>query len=145
MQPVSVPADGEQGEPAAGPPAEITAHTRVTRAGLTIRLLRRLAVAEAIAFMTLLTIAVIQGVTGDAGTALFVMGNVHGAVFTTYLVCIFIFHRKLDWGPLTLLLVLLAGFIPGGGIMAERWALADSHIRAPRGTRSRIGKFFGPG
>ncbi|HLI25020.1 MAG TPA: DUF3817 domain-containing protein, partial [Acidimicrobiales bacterium] len=141
-------APGERGGGAGGghrePPTEITATTPVT-AGLTIRFLRRLAVLEAIAFMTLLTIAVIHSLTGGAGTALFVMGNVHGAVFTTYLVSIFIFHRKLDWGPLTLLLVLLAGFIPGGGIMAERWALADSHIRAPKGSRSRIRRFLGPG
>jgi integral membrane protein len=101
-------------------------------AGLTIRFLRRLAVAEAIAFLTLITIAVIHSTTGGASLALFIIGNVHGAVFTTYLVSIFIFQRKLDWGPLTLVLVLLAGFIPGGGIMAERWALSDSHIRSPK-------------
>jgi integral membrane protein len=101
-------------------------------AGLTIRLLRKLAVTEAFAFLTLITIAVIHSVTGGAGLALFIIGNVHGAVFTTYLVMIFVFQRKLDWGPLTLLLVLLAGLIPGGGLMAERWALSDSHIRAPK-------------
>ena len=115
---------------------EITATTPVT-AGLTVRFLRRLAVAEAVAFLTLLTVAVIHATTGGAGMALFVMGNVHGAVFTTYLVSIFVFHRKLDWGPLTLLLVLIAGFIPGGGIMAERWALADSHVRPPKQKKRR--------
>lgn len=117
------------------PEAEITATTPVT-AGLTIRYLRHLAVLEALAFMTLIAIGVIHSLTGSASLALFVMGNVHGAVFTTYLVSIFVFHRKLDWGPVTLLLVLLAGFVPGGGIMAERWALADSHIRPPRQKRS---------
>lgn len=141
MQPVPAPAESGSEDTEI---TEITPNTPVT-AGLTIRYLRRLAVAEAMAFMTLLTIAVIHTVTGGAGMALFVMGNVHGAVFTTYLVSIFIFHRKLDWGPLTLLLVLLAGFVPGGGIMAERWALADSHVRKPKGSSSRIGRILGPG
>lgn len=111
--------------------SEITSSTPVT-AGLTVKFLRKVAVAEAVAFLTLIVVAVLQATTHRWGTALFVMGNVHGAVFTTYLVTIFVFHRKLDWGPLTLLLVLLAGFIPGGGIMAERWALADSHVRPPK-------------
>ncbi len=87
---------------------------------------------EAFAFLTLITIATVHATTGGWGTALFVIGNVHGAVFTTYLVMIFVFQRKLDWGPLTLLLVLLAGLVPGGGLMAERWALSDSHIRASK-------------
>ena len=87
---------------------------------------------EAFAFLTLLTIAGIHQATGGAGLALFIMGNVHGAVFTTYLVMLFVFQRKLDWGPVTLLLVLLAGLVPGGGLMAERWALSDSHIRPPK-------------
>jgi integral membrane protein len=112
-------------------PTRVTATTPVT-AGLTIKFLRRLAVAEAVAFLTLITIAAIHATTGGAGLALFVIGNVHGAVFTTYLISIFVFQRKLDWGPVTLLLVLLAGFIPGGGLMAERWALSDSHIRPPK-------------
>ncbi|PZR80271.1 MAG: hypothetical protein DLM65_08590 [Candidatus Aeolococcus gillhamiae] len=115
----------------------ITAHTPVTKAGLTIRYLRHLAVAEATAFLTLIAIGLIHHFTGGAGLALFVMGNVHGAVFTTYLVSIFVFHRKLDWGPVTLVLVLLAGFIPGGGLMAERWALADSHVRPPKPPKTR--------
>lgn len=117
-------------------PAEMTSATPVT-AGLTVRFLRRLAVLEAIAFLTLILIGVLHAVTHGWGEALFVMGNVHGAVFTTYLITIFAFHRKLDWGPLTLLLVLVAGFIPGGGIMAERWALADSHLQPP-GQRRRF-------
>lgn len=123
-------------EQAIAAPAEITSATPVT-AGLTVKFLRKVAVAEAIAFCTLIVIGVVHGATGGWDTALFVMGNVHGAVFTTYIVTIFAFHRKLDWGPLTLLLVLLAGFIPGGGIMAERWALADSHVRPPKPKRSR--------
>ncbi|MGH9076771.1 MAG: DUF3817 domain-containing protein [Acidimicrobiales bacterium] len=118
---------------------EITSSTPVT-AGLTVKFLRQVAVAEAVAFLTLILVGVVHGTTGGWSTALFVMGNVHGAVFTTYVVTIFAFHRKLDWGPLTLLLVLLAGFVPGGGIMAERWALADSHVRPPRAPRRR-----GPG
>jgi integral membrane protein len=128
------PGAAEDPAPSADPrpdPTRITSTTPVT-AGLTIRFLRRLAVAEAFAFLTLITIAVIHSTTGGAGLALFIIGNVHGAVFTTYLVSIFIFQRKLDWGPLTLLLVLIAGFIPGGGLMAERWALSDSHIRPPK-------------
>ena len=67
---------------------------------------------------------VVHGVTGGAGWELFVMGNVHGAVFTSYLVIITVCHRIVRWGPLMLLMVLLAGFIPGGGLMVERWALA---------------------
>ena len=86
--------------------------------------LRRMAVAEATAFLALLAVAVLHSVTGGAGTALFVLGNVHGAIFTTYLISIFVFRAKVGWGPLMLLLVLLAGFVPGGGLMVERWALA---------------------
>ncbi len=110
----------------------VTATTPVTRAGMTIRYLRYLAVAEATAFLTLIAVGTLHQITHRFSLAFFVMGNVHGAVFTTYLVSIFVFHRKLDWGPVTLLLVLIAGFVPGGGIMAERWALADSHIRPPK-------------
>ncbi len=83
-----------------------------------------MAVAEASAFLALLAAAVVHSVTGGAGTALFVLGNVHGAIFTTYLISIVVFRAKVGWGPLMLLLVLLAGFIPGGGLMVERWALA---------------------
>ncbi len=89
-----------------------------------IRFLRTMAVAEATAFLTLLTVGILHAVTGGWGWELFVMGNVHGAIFTTYCVSIVIFHRRVGWGPLMLLLVLLAGFVPGGGLMVERWALA---------------------
>lgn len=89
-----------------------------------IRMLRILAVSEATAFLTLLTVAVVHGVTGGLGWELFVMGNVHGAVFTSYLVIITVCHRIVRWGPFMLLMVLLAGFLPGGGLMVERWALA---------------------
>lgn len=89
-----------------------------------IRFLRYMAVAEATAFLTLIAVGVLNATTGWGSWALFVMGNVHGAIFTTYLVSITIFHRKVGWGPLMLLLVLLAGFVPGGGLMVERWALA---------------------
>jgi integral membrane protein len=117
-----------------GPPEAVDFSSRApVVAGLSIRYLRVLATCEAIAFLLLLTFAVLNSTErwGWVSTALFVMGNVHGAVFTTYLVSIVVFHRKLDWGPLTLLAVLVCGFIPGGGIVAERWALADSHVRKP--------------
>jgi integral membrane protein len=122
------------------PPAPTAAH-RVSAGALTflrivagrqqprnplriIHMLRVLAVTEATAFLTLLTIAIVHGVTGGLGWELFVMGNVHGAVFTSYLVIITVCHRIVRWGPLMLLMVLLAGFVPGGGLMVERWALA---------------------
>jgi integral membrane protein len=89
-----------------------------------IRFLRCMAVAEATAFLTLLTVGILHATTGWGTWELFIMGNVHGAIFTTYLVSIVVFHRKVGWGPLMLLLVLLAGFVPGGGLMVERWALA---------------------
>jgi integral membrane protein len=90
-----------------------------------IRFLRTMAVAEATAFLLLLTAAVVHGLDHRTfGTELFIMGNVHGAVFTTYVISIFIFRAKVGWGPVMLLLVLLAGFLPGGGLMVERWALA---------------------
>jgi integral membrane protein len=89
-----------------------------------IRFLRYMAVAEATAFLTLITVGIINATTGWGAWALFVMGNVHGVIFTTYLVSIVVFHRRVGWGPLMLLLVLLAGFVPGGGLMVERWALA---------------------
>ncbi len=103
-------------------------------AGLSIRYLRILASCEAVCFLLLITFGVIHANNHHAAwasDALFVMGNVHGGVFTLYLVSIVVFNRKLDWGPLTLLFVLLCGFIPGGGIVAERWALADSHVLRP--------------
>lgn len=127
------------------PDTETLSPTDPVAAGLSIRYLRKLALCEAIAFLLLLTVAVVHGTEkhwGWASTALFVMGNVHGAVFTTYLVSIVVFHRKLDWGPVTLLLVLIAGFIPGGGIMAERWALADSHVRPPKQKRGWFARTF---
>ncbi len=83
-----------------------------------------MAVSEATAFLTLITLAVLHSSVGGFNTPLFVMGNVHGAVFTTYLISIFVFRAKVGWGPVMLLLVLLAGFLPGGGLMVERWALA---------------------
>lgn len=106
---------------------------------MTIRFLRILATCEAFCFLLLLAFAVLNSTEHWAWTspALFVMGNVHGGVFTTYLVCIVVFHYKLNWGPVTLLLVLIAGFIPGGGIMAERWALADSRVRQPGEPRKK--------
>jgi integral membrane protein len=112
-----------------------------------IRLLRILAVSEATCFLALLTVGVLHAVTGGWGIELFIMGNVHGAVFTTYLVIITVCHRIVRWGPLMLLMVLLAGFVPGGGLMVERWALAapgrdpeeDGHGgRRRRGRRARV-------
>ncbi len=99
---------------------------RRTRAGRTniksIRYLRALAVLEATAFLVL----IVCGFTHPhlwGIDLLFVMGNVHGAVFTAYLISIFVFRNKVGWGPVMLLAVLVAGLIPGGGIMVERWAL----------------------
>jgi integral membrane protein len=89
-----------------------------------IRCRRSRAGAAPTAFLTLITVGIINATTGWGDWALFVMGNVHGAIFTTYLVSITIFHRRVGWGPLMLLLVLLAGFVPGGGLMVERWALS---------------------
>jgi integral membrane protein len=89
-----------------------------------IRFLRYRAVAAPTAFLTLITVGIINATTGWGDWALFIMGNVHGAIFTTYLVSIVIFHRRVGWGPLMLLMVLLAGFVPGGGLMVERWALS---------------------
>jgi integral membrane protein len=99
---------------------------RRTRAGRTniksIRFLRFLAVLEATAFLLLIICAFttphLFGID-----CLFVMGNVHGAIFTAYLIAIFVFRNKVGWGPLALLMVLVAGLVPGGGIMVERWAL----------------------
>ncbi len=101
---------------------------RRRRAGRTnlgfVRFLRYMAVSEATAFLLLLTVGILHAVTGGWGTELFIMGNVYGAVFTTYMVSIVICHRKDGWGPVMLLLVVLAGFVPGGGLMVERWALS---------------------
>lgn len=99
---------------------------RRTRAGRTniksIRFLRILAVCEATAFILLILCGFVK--PHPFGIDLFfVMGNVHGAVFTTYLVMIFVLRNRVGWGPVMLLLVLLAGFVPGGGLMVERWAL----------------------
>lgn len=126
---------GDTGGTAAAPPASpatgpvalwrILIGRQVPRHPLRIiHMLRILAVTEATAFLTLITIGIVHAVTGGWGTELFVMGNVHGAVFTSYLVIITVCHRIVRWGPVTLLLVLLAGFLPGGGLMVERWALA---------------------
>ncbi len=99
-----------------------------------IRFLRTMAVAEATAFLMLIGMGLLKHF--DAGwwhqqfagakawsDPLFIMGNLHGAIFTAYLISIFVFRRRVGWGPLMLLLVLLAGLTPGGGIMVERWAL----------------------
>ncbi|MCU4187442.1 DUF3817 domain-containing protein [Acidiferrimicrobium sp. IK] len=99
---------------------------RRTRAGRTnvksIRFLRAMAVAEATAFLVLILCGFTQphllGID-----LLFVMGNVHGAIFTAYVISIFVFRSKVGWGPVMLLAVLVAGLVPGGGIMVERWAL----------------------
>lgn len=91
-----------------------------------------MAVAEATAFLALIAAAVVHSVTGGAGIALFVLGNVHGAIFTTYLISVFVFRAKVGWGPLMLLLVVLAGLIPGGGLMVERWALAAPGRQDPK-------------
>jgi integral membrane protein len=99
---------------------------RRIRAGRTnirsIRFLRALAVAEATAFLLLILCAFTKPHLFGID-CLFVMGNVHGAIFTSYLVAIFVFRNKVGWGPLALLMVLVAGLVPGGGIMVERWAL----------------------
>jgi hypothetical protein len=85
---------------------------RRRRAGRTnlgfVRFLRYMAVSEATAFLLLLTVGILHAVTGGWGTELFII------------IC----HRKVGWGPVMLLLVVLAGFVPGGGLMVERWALS---------------------
>ncbi|HET9692038.1 MAG TPA: DUF3817 domain-containing protein [Acidimicrobiales bacterium] len=103
-----------------------TGRERRARAGRTniksIRFLRALAVLEATAFLLLIVCAFTKPHLAGVD-CLFVMGNVHGAIFTAYLIAIFVFRSKVGWGPLALLMVLVAGLVPGGGIMVERWAL----------------------
>jgi integral membrane protein len=92
-----------------------------------VRLLRRVAFWEATLFLALL-IAVGFQAAGDGHLAVAILGSVHGTVFTGYLLLVLAVRARMRWTMMTTVGILVAGFVPGGGYVVERWALSGARI-----------------
>jgi integral membrane protein len=75
-----------------------------------------------------LLVAVVFQATGHGHLAVAILGSVHGTVFTGYLLLVLAVRARMRWSIMTTVGVLVAGFIPGGGYVVERWALSGARI-----------------
>jgi integral membrane protein len=93
-----------------------------------VRLLRTCAFWEATLFLLLLIATAVKYLVGHASAAVAILGSVHGTVFTVYLVLVLVVRSRLRWNLVMTLAILIAGFVPGGGYVVERWALSSARV-----------------
>lgn len=101
-------------------PAAAT-RTRYARA---TRVFRLVAIAEATSWL-LLIVATIVKYSADAPLGVHVLGPVHGALFSAYVLLTLVLAVRLRWRPRTVLIVLAESVLPGGGFLAARRADLD--------------------
>jgi integral membrane protein len=92
------------------------------------RVLRLLALAEAVSWAGLLAGMVVKYlvVFDDVGVRVF--GPVHGAVFVAYVVAALVAARVLRWDLRTLALALVASVPPLATVAFERWAQRSGRL-----------------
>lgn len=84
------------------------------------RSLRLAAAVEAVTYLVLL-VSVVAARTGGPDVV-GVAGVVHGVVFLAYAALVLRAGRAWGWTPYPVVVLLAAAFVPGGTILAERWA-----------------------
>jgi integral membrane protein len=84
-----------------------------------IRAFRLVAIAEAASWL-LLIVATIVKYSADAPQGVHVLGPIHGALFTGYVLLALVVAYQLRWKARTLLIVLAESVVPGGGFLAAR-------------------------
>lgn len=77
------------------------------------------AIGEATSWL-LLIVATIVKYTQGSQAAVHVLGPVHGALFTLYVVLALVVARRLRWRLLTVVVVLIDSVIPAGGFVVAR-------------------------
>lgn len=83
--------------------------------------MRTVAIAETLSWLTLIVATVVKyGAGWQLGVQ--VLGPLHGALFLVYLAVAVITWRALGWSPITLGVVLIESFVPGGGFLVARRA-----------------------
>lgn len=94
-----------------------------TRTSTAARLLRVVAVVEAISWLLLIVATVVKYAT-DPHKALGVqvMGPIHGVLFLIYVGLALEVRRRIPWDGRTTLIVLADAIIPGGGFVVARRA-----------------------
>jgi integral membrane protein len=86
------------------------------------RVLRAVAVAEAVSWVLLLAGMLVKWVLGTSELGVQLAGPVHGAVFVCYVLVGLLAWRVLRWSPVTALLALAASVPPLCTVWFERWA-----------------------
>jgi integral membrane protein len=83
------------------------------------RAFRVTAIAEAMSWL-LLIVATIVKYSADAPQGVHVLGPIHGALFTGYVLLALVVAYQVRWKARTLLIVLAESVLPGGGFLAAR-------------------------
>lgn len=84
-----------------------------------VRAFALVAIAEATSWL-LLIVATIVKYSADAPLGVHVLGPIHGALFTAYVLLALVAAYQLRWKARTLLVVLAESVLPGGGFLAAR-------------------------
>jgi len=98
-----------------------------------------MAYVTAVLLIVLVFVAVPLQVAGHPGLAT-VVGTLHGFLYLIYLVVAFQLTRTLQIPVLRTVLVLIAGTVPFGAIIAERRLTSEYDRQARRAARSDIAK-----
>lgn len=81
--------------------------------------MRTVAVAETLSWLLLIAATVIKyGAGWQLGVQ--ILGPLHGTLFLIYLAIAVITWRALNWSPVTLVVVVMESFVPGGGFLVAR-------------------------
>ncbi|HEY0168079.1 MAG TPA: DUF3817 domain-containing protein [Jatrophihabitans sp.] len=105
--------------PSQSNPATAAAPARAGYAGMLARAFRVTAIAEAMSWL-LLIVATIVKYSADAPQGVHVLGPIHGALFTGYVLLALVVAYQVRWKARTLLIVLAESVLPGGGFLAAR-------------------------
>jgi integral membrane protein len=82
--------------------------------------MRNIALAEATSFLALLVASFVKRTDGSAD-GVHVLGPIHGGLFIAYVVIAVSLRAQLSWSTRTTFWVLLAGVVPFGGYVVDRW------------------------
>ena len=84
-----------------------------------IRAFRLVAIAEAASWLLLILTTIVK-YSLDAPLGVHVLGPIHGALFTAYVLLALVVAYRLRWKAWTTLIVLAESILPGGGFLAAR-------------------------
>ena len=81
--------------------------------------MRTVAIAETVSWLLLIVATIVKYSAGRT-LGVQVLGPVHGMLFLAYITVAAITWRALRWSPVTLVVVLVESFVPGGGFLVAR-------------------------